>query len=104
MGIITSHKLLTRSWTADVAAIETGIERFKRDRAVTNDCHVALFEIERDAQLHVNVTHRRPTKTLGGWAGPAIMPTGFVHNRRFSDSEPSAIIGQIRRMVFAGPA
>jgi hypothetical protein len=104
MGIITSQKLLTRSWTADVAAIEKGIERFMRDRVPTNDCHVALFEIERDADLHVNITHKRPTRTPRGWAGPAMMPSGFVHNRRFSASEPNAIVGQIRRMVFAGPA
>ena len=68
MGIRTTHTLLTGSWTADVAAVETAIGRFTADRAVTNDCHVALFEIVRDEHLHVNVTHQYPTRTRA-WMG-----------------------------------
>src|SRR5689334_10034787 len=101
MAIRTTHKLLTGSWTADVAAVETAIGRFTADRAVTNDCQVALFEIVRDEHLHVNVTHKYPTRTVRGWAGPARVQAGFVHNRTFGDTKPTEIIGHIREMVFA---
>jgi hypothetical protein len=104
MGISTSHKLLTQLWTADVTAVETAIGKFEADRAVTNDCQVALFEIDRDNDLHVNVTHKHPTKTVRGWAGPANLASGFVHNRTFGDSAPGEIVGHIRHMVFAGRA
>jgi len=104
MGISTSHKLLTQLWTADVTAVETAIGEFEADRAVTNDCQVALFEIDRDDRLHVNITHKHPTKTVRGWAGPASLPSGFVHNRTFGDRESGEIVGQIRHMVFAGRA
>ena len=101
MGITVTHKLLTESWTADVHAVETAIGHFSADRAVTNDCQVVLFEVVRDDHLHVNVTHRYPTKTARGWAGPANLPGGFVHNRRFGDGHPKQIVKHIRDMVFA---
>lgn len=101
MGIRTTHKLLTGLWTADVQTVETAIGRFKADGALTNDCQVALFEIARDGHLHVNVTHKHPTRKVHGWAGPASLEEGFVHNRTFDDSPPSRIIRQIRDMVFA---
>jgi hypothetical protein len=101
MAITTTHKLLTRSWTADVEALETAIGRFKADRAVTNDCRVVFFEIVGDGHLHVNVTHRYPTRAASGWAGPASVPEGFVHNRTFGDTPPNRIVRHIRDMVFA---
>lgn len=101
MGISTTHKLLTESWTADVQAVETAIGRFSADRAVTNDCQVVLFEIVRDDHLHVNVTHKYQTMTVPGWAGPASLEGGFVHNRTFGDSQPNEIVRHIRDMVFA---
>jgi hypothetical protein len=104
MGIRTSRALLTESWTSDVTAIETAIGQFEAARAVTNDCEIALFEIDRDHHLHVNVTHKHPTRTVRGWAGPASLARGFVHNRRFDDRTPGRIISQIRHMVFAGRA
>ena len=72
MGVKTSHNLLTDSWTDDVHAVEEAIGRLA-DRAVTNDCQVALFEIVRDDHLHVNVTHKHATRSVPGWAtcGPA---------------------------------
>jgi hypothetical protein len=97
MPIKTSHNLLTDSWTDDVHVIEKAIGRFD----VANDCQVALFEIVRDDDLHVNVTHKYATRTMPGWAGPAVLPSGFVHNRMFGDAQPSDIIRHIRRMVFA---
>ena len=97
MTITATHKLVTESWTTDVEAVETAIGRF---RGSTNDCQVRLFELAGDPHLHVNVTHRSPTATVPGWAGPASLPQGFVHNRRFS--EPAAqIVRHIRAMVFA---
>ena len=104
MGISTSRKLLTALWTADVTAVETAIGKFEVDRAVTNECQVALFEIGSDNRLHVNITHKHPTKTMRGWAGPANLPSGFVHNRTFGESAPGEIAGHIRHMVFAGRA
>jgi len=100
MSVTTTHKLLTDSWTADVQTVEAAIRRFKTDRT-DNDCQVVLFEIVRDEHLHVNVTHRHPTTTVRGWAGPASLPAGFVHNRTFGESKPTKIIGHIRDMVFA---
>ena len=102
MRIRTSRTLLTESWTAEVAAIETAIGQFETARAVTNDCQIALFEVNHDDRLHVNVTHKHPTRTVRGWTGPASLKRGFVHNRRFDDRTPDAIIRQIRQMVFAG--
>jgi hypothetical protein len=101
MGITTTHNLLTTSWTADVAALETAIGRFRPDRSAPNDCRIVFFEIVRDGYLHVNVTHRHQTKAVRGWAGPASLPEGFVHNRTFGDTPPSRIARQIRQMVFA---
>lgn len=101
MAITTKHMLLTGSWTSAVEALETAVGRFKADRPLTNDCQVVFFEIARDAQLHVNVTHRHQTMAVRGWAGPGSLPEGFVHNRRFADARPSRIIRHVRDMVFA---
>jgi hypothetical protein len=102
MTITTTHKLLTRAWTAAVESVETAVGRFRTDHATSNDCQVVLFEMERDGHLHVNVTHKYPTKSIAGWAGPGSLPQGFVHNRRFSEAEPTrAIVRHVRDMVFA---
>jgi hypothetical protein len=104
MTLTTKHKLLTHSWTTDVEAVEAAIGRFRADRVPGNDCQVVLFEMVRDGHLHVNVTHKHPTKSAPGWAGPASLPQGFVHNRRFSDAQPTGqIVRHVRDMVFAAP-
>ena len=100
MAIKTTRRTLTNAWIADARTVEVAIERFSTSRTLTNDCEVALFEMASDDQLHVNVTHKYPTRTLAGWAGPGKLLDGFVHNRRF-DSEPDTIIRHIREMVFA---
>src|ERR1700694_3566416 len=100
-AVTTSHKLLTSSWTSDVQALETAIGRFTADRPLTNDCQVVFFEIAGDGQLHVNVTHQHQTRAVRGWAGPAKLPDGFVHNRRFGDTPPKQMIRHIRNVVFA---
>jgi hypothetical protein len=101
MAIRTTQKLLTGSWTAEVATLETAVGHFNANGAMKNDCQVAFFEIVRDGHLHVNITHRYPTRTAYGWAGPASLPQGFVHNRTFGDTRPSQIIRHVREMVFA---
>jgi len=101
MGITITQNLLTSSWKAEVATLETAVGHFEVDHAVKNDCRVAFFEIARDGHLHVNITHRHPTRTPRGWAGPASLPQGFVHNRTFGDARPSQIIRHVREMVFA---
>jgi hypothetical protein len=98
--VTTAHRLLTDSWTADVAALETAVGRFTADRSLENRCHVVFFEIG-DGRLHVNVTHRYQTRAVRGWAGPASLPEGFVHNRTFADAAPAHMSRQIRDMVFA---
>jgi len=104
MTITTTRRLLTGAWTAHVEALETALGRFRTDSAHGNDCQVALFEMVRDGHLHVNVTHKYPTKSIPGWAGPGSLPQGFVHNRRFSETEPTrAIVRHVRDMVFAAP-
>ena len=104
MAITTAHKLLSVSWTAEVEAAEAAIRRFASHGTSTDNCHVAFFEVVGDGQLHVNVTHRHATKAVGGWAGPGILPDGFVHNRRFTDVQSRQITRHIREMVFAAPA
>jgi hypothetical protein len=101
MPITTGHTLLAGSWTANAEAVETAIRRFALDASPAPNCHVALFEIAGDERLHVNVTHRHPTKAVSGWAGPGSVPDGFVHNRTFSYKQSSRMIGHIRAMVFA---
>ena len=101
MTITTSHKLLTRNWTADVKTVETAVGHFKTDGSTRNDCQVVFFEIVGDGHLHVNVTHTHPTRIERGWAGPATLRKGFVHNRTFDDTQPSQIIRHVRAMVFA---
>jgi hypothetical protein len=104
MTITTTHKLLTRSWAADVATVETAVGHFRADHARSNDCQVVLFEMPRDRHLHVNVTHRHQTKSVRGWAGPASLPQGFVHNRTFSEAQSSDhIVRHVRDMIFAAP-
>jgi hypothetical protein len=101
MSITTTRSLLTRSWTADVDAVETAIGRLTSPRRLTNDCRVALFEVVGDGNLHVNVTHRHKTQAPSGWAGPAVMPQGFVHNRTFGGMPPNQIVRHIREMVLS---
>lgn len=103
-GVTTKHSLLTSSYTADVDTLETAIGRFASDRPLANDCQVAFFEVPGDNQLHVNVTHRHPTIAVRGWAGPARLTDGFVHNRRFDEASPNQMIRHIREMVFAARA
>jgi hypothetical protein len=101
-GVITTrHSLRTNSWTADVEMMETAVGRLTADRPLANDCQVVFFEIPGDAQLHVNVIHQRPAMAVRGWAGPARVAEGFVHNQRFGDTTPRRMIRHIRDMVFA---
>ena len=97
----TRHKLLTDSWTADVETMETAVGRFSSDRPLLNHCQVVFFEIAGDGDLHVNVTHQHETIPVRGWAGPGRLPAGYVHNRRFGDAPPSAILRHVRDMVYA---
>ena len=99
--VTTTRNLLTASWAAHVQALESAVARFTLDRPLPNDCEVAFFEIAGDRHLHVNVTHRYQTTAVRGWAGPARLPEGFVHNRRFSNARPSQVTRHIRDMVFA---
>ncbi len=101
MNITTTRNLLTQSWTADVEALEIAIRGLTSRRPLTNDCRVALFEVVGDVNLHVNVTHRYETEAARGWAGPAVLPQGFVHNRTFGDMRPNQIVRRIREMVFS---
>jgi len=100
-AVTTKHRLLTSAWTEDVETLETAIELFTANRPLANECHVAFFEIAGDRDLHVNVTHHHQTAAVRGWAGPARVPDGFVHNRRFGDTSSNTMIRQIRDMVFA---
>jgi hypothetical protein len=100
-AISARHQLLSDSWTADVEALETAIDRFRTDKDLTNHCEVVCFEIAGDGHLHVNVTHRYATQPVKGWAGPGKMADGFVHNRRFADTSQSEMIRHVRNMVFA---
>ncbi len=99
--VTSQQRLLTGAWTDDVRTLETAIGLFTANRPLANQCHVALFEIAGDRELHVNVTHHHETTAVHGWAGPARIPAGFVHNRRFGDTTPNTMIRQIRNMVFA---
>jgi hypothetical protein len=101
MTITTTHKLVGESWMADVKAVETAIRRFRSSHALSNECQVMLFEMVHDRHLHVNVTHKYPTTTAPGWAGPASLPQGFVHNRCFGEEPTGQIVRHIRDMVFA---
>ena len=100
MNITTTRNLLTRSWT-DIDALEIAIRRVTSRRPLTNECRVALFEVLGDRDLHVNVTHRHQTQTPRGWAGPAVLPRGFVHNRTFGAMPPNQIVRHVREMVFS---
>lgn len=95
----TNHTSQSGYWNSDVAAIERALGKLFVTRPVTNDCRVSFFEVAGDADLHVNVTHRHETVGVNGWSGPANMPDGFVHNRRFQDRQ--SILPHIRNMVFA---
>jgi hypothetical protein len=101
VAISARHQLLSRWWTADVAALERAIGRFRTGGNLTNSCEVVCFEIAGDAHLHVNVTHRFATKPVSGWAGRGKLPDGFVHNRRFGDASQSEILRHVRHMIFA---
>jgi hypothetical protein len=101
-GRLTStRKLLSASWADDVDTIETEIRRSTDERPLAGDCDVAFFEIAADERLHVNVTHRFPTREIRGWAGPAKTPDGFVTNRTFATTPTTRIVRHVRDMVFA---
>jgi len=100
-SVTTTHQLLTTTWTADLEIVEAAIDRFASEQPLTNECQVKFFELPHDNHLHVNVTHRHQTVEVRGWAGPANLPEGFVHNRRFGDMQPNHMIRHIRDMVFA---
>jgi hypothetical protein len=99
--VTTKHRLLTHAWTVEVQNLESAIGHFNVTRTLRNPCQVAFFEVAGDDELHVNITHRHQTAEVRGWAGPANMPEGYVHNRRFGDTRPAIMIRQIRQMVFA---
>lgn len=101
MGIRTRRKLLTELWEHDVNTIEAGLQRANRKNGVSGDCEVVFFEIENDSNLHVNVTHTHATPAVEGWAGPAILADGVLHNRRFADGRAADILRDIRAMVGA---
>jgi len=103
-GRLTStRKLLSASWLGHVDSIEAALWRFYEEHPLTSDCDVVFFEIAADEKLHVNVTHRRPTKAIGGWAGPADTAVGFVHNRTFGGATGTPqLVRRVREMVFAG--
>lgn len=103
-GLVTRQDLLTACWTNDASAIESAVNQFAADPRAPADCRVTLFEIAGDRQLHVNVTHQHKTAAVKGWLGPAKLPQGFVHNRRFASGSPEAIATHIRDMVFARKA
>jgi len=84
----------------NMVVIEKAIGRFGASRDVTKDCQVALFEIVRDDHLHVNVTHKHATRTVRGWAGPAVLRRGFV-TIAGSVTPRRPIPSDIRQMVFA---
>jgi hypothetical protein len=96
------HTLLTDAWAADVQTLENGIGEFAVPPS--RDYHVSLFEIESDAQLHVNVTHKEETRPAKGWSGPGVSADGFIHNRRFDSTPTAEILRSIREMVFAARA
>lgn len=103
MAMSARHVLLDDFWAEDVKALESAIARFQVDPRSTNNCDIVFFEIVDDDCLHVNVTHRYPTKAVSGWAGPGLVPQGFVHNRRFGETPQDEMIRHIREMVFATP-
>ena len=102
--ITTDHKLLTDQWTCDVETVERAIGRMSEHRAVTTPCRVVLFEVARDGQLHVNVTHQHRTKHVEGWTGPGETAGGFVYNRTFPHAPTPHILRHVRDMVFADRA
>lgn len=94
-----NNTLRSGDWSSDVTALESALGRLIARRPITNECRVSFFEVPGDTDLHVNVTHRHETVGVKGWSGPASMPDGFVHNRRFQDRQ--SILPHIRAMVFA---
>jgi len=101
MPITTRRKLLTDLWASNVDIVENAIRRFRADGGPANGCQIAFFEIAGDRRLHVNVTHQNPTASANGWAGPARLPEGFVHNRTFDDMQPKQVIRHIRNIALA---
>jgi len=99
----STRRLPGASWTSCVDAVEAGIWRFNEAHPLASDCQVAFFEVASDETLHVNVTHRRLTKRIGGWAGPGRTSDGFVHNRTFA-APTAQILRHVRDMVFADRA
>lgn len=95
----TNNTVQSGYWSCDVTALESALGELISKRPGTNECRVSFFEVAGDSDLHVNVTHRHETVGVKGWSGPAIMPDGFVHNRRFQDRQ--SILSHIRAMVFA---
>ena len=100
-AITTRQRLLTANWSADVEALDAAVRGFARVREVRNDCGITFFEMDGDSALHVNVTHRHRTATARGWAGPASLKDGFVHNRTFVPASAQTIARDIRAMVFS---
>jgi hypothetical protein len=78
--------------------------RLSSTRSLTGASWTAFFEVPADETLHVNVTHREPTKGIRGWAGPGRTSEGFVHNRTFAAAPTAQILRRVRDMVFADPA
>ena len=102
-NLTSTRKGLSAAWNADVTSIETSMRLFNGKHPLASDCDVVYFEIAGDEKLHVNVTHRRQTKEVPGWAGPGDTPKGFVHNRTFGGAiSTPQLVRYVREMVFAG--
>jgi hypothetical protein len=99
----STRKHLSASRESDVDAIEKAMSRFTEAHPLASDCEVAFFQVANDRKLHVNVTHRRATEQIRGWAGPGDTPDGFVYNRTFGGVPTTQIARRVREMVFADP-
>lgn len=93
------HALLTNAWTVDVQTLERRIGEF--ETPPLSRYHVALFEMDGDPHLHVNVTHGEEAERVRGWMGPGVSAEGFIYSRRFEPAETASILGSIHAMVFA---
>lgn len=93
----TNNTSVHGPWHTDVTRLQVAISQLTGHAASASV--VSFFELPSDSQLHVNVSHVHQTVAVKGWAGPAILPDGFVYNRRFQDGQ--RILSHIRQMIFA---
>jgi hypothetical protein len=98
MPLLIERRLLTKTWTADVDAIE-GLLKGRALPSPEENRKVIFFEVAGDGMLHVTVLRERESFTTTPWSGPEQATDGFRYVHAFGDRPVRDIATSIREQL-----